>query len=125
MAGADCFATSARGAKWNCFKPAADERGRGRVEDGALVLTARGKAPVDSSPLLLIAGDQAYRFECDFEIAPGGTAGLILFYYEKTHCGIRFVGARFVHPPYGRERPRPAPSQRRKRGGEGTCVEFR
>src|SRR3546814_10960199 len=94
MAGADCFATSARGAKWNCFKPAADERGRGRVEDGALVLTAGGKVPVESSPLLLIAGDQAYRFECDFEIAPGGTAGLILFYDEKLYCGLGFDGAR-------------------------------
>src|SRR3546814_3570982 len=83
MALSDEFATLALGAKWNSFKPAADERGRARVEDSALVLAARGGAPVDSSPLLLIAGDQAYRFECDIDIAPGGTAGLILYYAEK------------------------------------------
>src|SRR3546814_15721063 len=104
MALSDDFAELALGAKWNCFKPAADERGRARVEDGALVLAARGKAPVDSSPLLLIAGDQAYRFECDIEIAPGGTAGLILFYDEKLYCGLGFDGARFVTHQYGLER---------------------
>src|SRR3546814_9426099 len=71
MALSDDFSELALGAKWNFFKPAADERGRARVEDGALVLAARGKAPVDSSPLLLIAGDQAYRFACDIEIEIG------------------------------------------------------
>ncbi len=108
MALSDDFSSLALGAKWNFFKPAPDERRRARVEDGALVLAARGKAPVDSSPLLLIAGDQAYRFECDIEIAPGGTAGLILFYDEKLYCGLGFDGARFVTHQYGIERARPA-----------------
>ena len=58
--------------------------------------------------MLLIAGDQAYRFECDIEIAPGGTAGLILFYDEKLYCGLGFDGARFVTHQYGIERARPA-----------------
>src|SRR3546814_6311339 len=51
---------------------------------------------VDSSPLLTIAGDQAYRFECDIEIAPGGTAGLILFYDDRLYCGLGFDAQRFV-----------------------------
>src|SRR3546814_4576186 len=63
---------------------------------------------VCSSDLLLIAGDQAYRFECDFEIAPGGTAGLILFYDEKLYCGLGFDGARLVTHHYRIERARPA-----------------
>ena len=108
MALSDDFATLALGAKWNFFKPAPDERSRARAEDGALVLDARGVAPVDSSPLLLIAGDQAYRFECDIEIAPGGTAGLILFYDEKLYCGLGFDEAHFVTHQYGLERGRPA-----------------
>lgn len=108
MALSDDFSALALGAKWNFFKPAPDERSRARVEDGALVLAARGKAPVDSSPLLLIAGDQAYRFECDIEIAPGGTAGLILFYDERLYCGLGFDGERFVTHQYGIERARPA-----------------
>src|SRR3546814_18524772 len=76
--------------------------------DGALILTARGTAPVDSSPLLTIAGDQAYRFECDIEIAPGGTAGLILFYDDRLYCGPGLDAARFVTHQNGIERCRPA-----------------
>lgn len=112
----DDFRDLAIGSKWNFFKPAADERTRARVENGALVLAARGAAPSSSSPLLLIAGDQAYQFECDIEIAPGGTAGLILFYDEKLYCGLGFDEKRFVTHQYGIERGRPAnPHGRRMR----------
>ncbi|ATY32466.1 family 43 glycosylhydrolase [Sphingomonas psychrotolerans] len=104
------------GRKWNFFKPAPDENRRQRVEDGALVLKASGTAPSNSAPLLLIAGDQAYQFECDVEIAPGGTAGLLLFYDEKLYCGLGFDEKRFVTHQYGIERGRPAnPHGRRMR----------
>lgn len=112
----DDFATLAYGSKWNFFRPAPDERQRARVERGALLLDARGKAPSDGSPLLLIAGDTAYRFECDVEIVPGGVAGLILFYDDKLYCGLGFDETRFVTHQYGIERGRPAnPHGRRMR----------
>jgi xylan 1,4-beta-xylosidase len=104
------------GSKWNFYKPAADEAARLQVADGALRVKARGTAPSDSAPLLLIAGDQAYQFECDIEIAPGGTAGLLLFYDEKLYCGLGFDEKRFVTHQYGIERGRPAnPYGRRMR----------
>jgi beta-xylosidase len=116
LALSDDFSRLALGEKWNFFKPAPDERERARVGGGALILKARGKAPSDSSPLLLIAGDQAYRFECDIEIAPGGTAGLVLFYDDKLYCGLGFDETRFVTHQYGIERGRPAnPHGRRMR----------
>jgi beta-xylosidase len=112
----DDFSALALGSKWNFFKPAPDERSRARVEKNKLVLRARGKAPSDSSPLLLIAGDQAYRFEADVEIDPGGVAGLILFYDERLYCGLGFDETRFVTHQYGIERGRPAnPHGRRMR----------
>jgi beta-xylosidase len=112
----DDFSTLALGSKWNFFKPAADERERARVEKNSLVLKARGKAPSDSSPLLLIAGDQAYRFEADVEIGSGGVAGLILFYDERLYAGLGFDETRFVTHQYGIERGRPAnPHGRRMR----------
>ena len=112
----DDFSALALGSKWNFFKPAPDERSRARVANNRLVLKARGKAPSDSSPLLLIAGDQAYRFEADVEIEPGGVAGLILFYDEKLYCGLGFDETRFVTHQYGIERGRPAnPHGRRMR----------
>jgi xylan 1,4-beta-xylosidase len=103
----DDFATLKLGARWNFFRPSATERERVRVEDRSLILKAAGKAPSDSSPLLLIAGDQAYRFECDIEIAPGGTAGLVLFYDDKLYCGLGFDERNFVTHQYGIERGRP------------------
>lgn len=98
----------ALGRKWNFFKPGPDENSRQRIEGGALVLKASGTAPNNSSPLLLIAGDQAYQFECDIEIAPGGVAGLLLFYDEKLYAGLGFDEKRFVTHQYGIERGRPA-----------------
>ena len=104
----DDFSSLRLGSKWNFFKPSSQEASRARVEDGALVLAASGAAPSDSSPLLLIAGDQAYQFECDIEIAPGGTAGLVLFYDQKLYCGLGFDEKAFVTHQYGIERGRPA-----------------
>jgi beta-xylosidase len=108
LALSDDFATLALGTRWNFFRPAADETSRVRVADHTLFLKARGTAPSDSSPLLTIAGDQAYRFECDIEIDPGVTAGLILFYDDKLYAGLGFDRSRFVTHQYGIERGRPA-----------------
>ncbi|WP_442678821.1 family 43 glycosylhydrolase [Sphingomonas sp. ASY06-1R] len=104
----DDFQTLALGGKWNFFKPGPAERDRARVERNSLILRASGTAPKDSAPLLLIAGDPAYQFECDIEIAPGGTAGLLLFYDEMLYCGLGFDETRFVTHQYGMERGRPA-----------------
>jgi beta-xylosidase len=104
----DDFTMLALGRKWNFFKPGPMEQARARTEKGVLILKASGTAPVDSSPLLQIAGDPAYQFECDIEIAPGGTAGLVLFYDEKLYCGLGFDAERFVTHQYGIERARPA-----------------
>ncbi|KTF69493.1 family 43 glycosylhydrolase [Sphingomonas sp. HT-1] len=104
----DRFERLELGSKWNFFRPAPDEAARARAEDGALVLKARGTAPSDSSPLMLIAGDQAYQFECDVELGAGTTAGLLLFYDDKLYCGLGFDEKRFVTHQYGMERGRPA-----------------
>ena len=98
----------ALGAKWNFFRPAPDEASRITVHDGALHLAGKGLAPSSGSPLLLIAGDTSYQFECDIELAPGGTAGLVLFYDDKLYCGLGFDEKRFVTHQYGIERGRPA-----------------
>lgn len=112
----DNFQTLALGRKWNFFKPAPDEAGRIRTAGNSLFLASRGKAPSDSAPLLLIAGDQAYRFEADIEIDADGTAGLILFYDDKLYAGLGFDEKRFVTHQYGIERGRPAnPHGRRMR----------
>jgi beta-xylosidase len=104
----DDFATLQLGSKWNFFKPGPNERDRASAANSTLTLKAAGTAPSSSSPLLLIAGDLGYQFECDIEITPGGTAGLLLFYDEKLYCGLGFDETRFVTHQYGIERARPA-----------------
>ena len=108
LALSDDFRTLDIGARWNFFKPGPDEAKRAHVANGALHLAASGTAPKDSSPLLLVAGDTAYRFECDITIDAGGVAGLVLFYDEKLYCGVGFDEKRFVTHQYGLERGRPA-----------------
>lgn len=108
MALSDDFRALALGTRWSFFRPAPDEARRARVADGTLHLAARGTAPSSSSPLMLIAGDQAYQFECDVEIDQGATAGLLLFYDDKLYCGLGFDVKRFVTHQYGLERGRPA-----------------
>ncbi|WP_066798908.1 family 43 glycosylhydrolase [Sphingomonas soli] len=116
LALSDDFSTLELGTRWNFFKPAPDERDRVRVKDNVLLLDAKGIAPSSGAPLLLIAGDQAYQFECDIEIEQGGVAGLLLFYDEKLYCGLGFDESRFVTHQYGIERARPAnPHGRRMR----------
>ncbi|WP_285016568.1 family 43 glycosylhydrolase [Novosphingobium sp. fls2-241-R2A-195] len=110
----DDFSTLEIGRRWNFFKPSPTERDRARVANNTLHLTASGKAPVDSSPLLLIAGDQAYEFQCEIDIDPGVTAGLLLFYDQQLYCGLGFDAAKFVTHQYGMERGRPANYHGRK-----------
>ena len=104
----DFSAPLALGSKWAFFKPDADEAARITSGNGVLRLKGKGAAPSSGSPLLLTAGDRSYRFECDIELAPGGRAGLILFYDDKLYCGLGFDAERFVTHQYGRERARPA-----------------
>lgn len=110
----DDFSKLAIGTKWNFFKPAPDEARRAKISGGTLHLAASGTAPRDSSPLLLVAGDTAYRFECDIEIGEGGVAGLVLFYDQQLYCGLGFDEKRFVTHQYGIERGRPAHANGRR-----------
>ncbi|MEL0209802.1 MAG: xylan 1,4-beta-xylosidase, partial [Novosphingobium sp.] len=96
------------GTKWSFFRPDPDEASRVRVADNTLFVKGKGLAPSSGSPLLLIAGDTSYQFECDIELAPGATAGLVLFYDDKLYAGLGFDKDRFVTHQYGMERGRPA-----------------
>jgi beta-xylosidase len=106
----------ALGSKWAFFRPSPDENQRIRVADKVLHLAGSGEAPSSGSPLLITTGDTRYTFECDIECAPGGRAGLILFYDDKLYAGLGFDERNFVTHQYGIERGRPAnPHGRRMR----------
>ena len=108
LAMSDRFDTPlALGTRWSFFRPRADEGRRVQAGGGRLVLEAAGQSPATSPPLLIVAGDQAYRVTCDIELGEGATAGLLLFYDDKLYCGLGFDAGRFVTHQYGAERGRP------------------
>jgi xylan 1,4-beta-xylosidase len=107
LALSDDFKTDKYGTQWSFFNPAPNEAARIRNSgDGVLHLTARGTAPSSSPPLLFMAGDQDYEFECEIELDPGARAGLLLFYDNSLYCGVSFDAEYFIGHKYGIEHSR-------------------
>ena len=109
MALSDDFDGDALGHQWSFFNPAQDEYARLSFGDGAMTLRGKGTSPRDSSPLTAIAGDKAYQFEVEMEIAPGAQGGALLFYSDRLYAGVGSNGDRFVMHRYGLERPTTLP----------------
>ncbi len=110
----DDFSTDKYGTQWAFFNPGPDEARRLRRRDGVLHMAARGTAPSDSSPLLMVAGDPDYEFQCEIDVDPGARAGLLLFYDDRLYCGVSFDAERFIGHKYGIEHsPYPNPHGRR------------
>ncbi|MER2177329.1 MAG: family 43 glycosylhydrolase, partial [Stenotrophomonas maltophilia] len=111
MALSDDFRGKTLGPQWSFFNPAQDEYKRLEFTGKGLVLQGKGETPRDSSPLTAIAGDKAYQFEVEMEIAPGAVGGALLFYSDRLYVGVGSNGEKFIMHRYGEERPaRLAPS---------------
>jgi beta-xylosidase len=108
MALSDDFSTDKFGVQWSFYDPAPGERSRLSRAGGVMTLAAKGTAPKDCSPLTFVQGELAYEFECEIEVDPGCTAGLVLFYDRALYAGLGFDGEKFVTHQYGIERGRPA-----------------
>jgi xylan 1,4-beta-xylosidase len=108
----DDFSANRFGLEWAFYDPAPDERDRARLEDGRLILRAKGSTPGDSSPLTCIVGDQCYRVEVGIEVDPGAEAGLILFYNRRLYAGLGFGPKGLVMHRYGLQRLRGTPPGR-------------
>lgn len=105
MALSDDFRGGVLGPQWAFFDPAPDESRRLSFGADGMVLQGKGRTPRDSSPLTAIAGDVAYEFEVEMEIAPGAVGGALLFYSERLYVGVGSNGEQFVMHRYGEERP--------------------
>jgi xylan 1,4-beta-xylosidase len=104
MALSDDFSQGELGRQWAFYRPDADEMQRVQLEDGALVLQAKGTTPADSSPLTFVTGDLAYSVEVEMEIEPGAQGGLLLFYNDRLYAGLGVNRDHFVMHRYGLER---------------------
>jgi beta-xylosidase len=103
LALSDDFAADKYGIQWNFFSPAPDEAKRLSRKDKVLHLKASGDMPSNSSPLVFIAPDQDYEFECEIEVDPDTRGGLLLFYDHKLYCGLGFGPEQFTMHRYGTE----------------------
>jgi xylan 1,4-beta-xylosidase len=88
----DDFSANRLGQQWSFYAPAQGEATRARYETGALVLSGKGHAPEDASPLTCLLGDHAYEISVDVEISGGCRAGLLLFYSRRLYCGMAHDG---------------------------------
>jgi xylan 1,4-beta-xylosidase len=88
----DDFAARAFGVRWCLFKARPDEWQRVRLERGALVLSAAGSSPSDTSPLTNLCGDRSYEVSVHLELSGGAQGGLLLFYSNRLYCGMGHDG---------------------------------
>jgi len=103
MALSDDFSTDKYGVQWSFFSPAPGETARMARRDRTLHLKAEGSEPSDSSPLVFVAPDQDYEFECEIEVDPDTRGGLLLFYDHKLYTGLGFDAKEFTMHRYGTE----------------------
>jgi xylan 1,4-beta-xylosidase len=94
VAFSDHFVSERLGVGMTFFKPERNYRDRVLIENGNLVLKARGKSPKESSPLVVNAGDRSYRMAVELELLTGAEGGLLLFYDERFFCGLSSDGRR-------------------------------
>ena len=65
-------------------------------ENGVLTIKAKGATPAEASPLLFIAGDEAYECQVKATLHGDVRVGLINFYNERLYAGIGYdVHSRF------------------------------
>ncbi|WP_226017933.1 family 43 glycosylhydrolase [Novosphingobium sp. FKTRR1] len=89
---ADDFATFALGTRWRFYNQPPGERSRARVQDGALVLEAKGSGPQDCSPLTHPVGDHSYDCAVSITLEDGVEAGLLLFFNDRLFLGMGYDG---------------------------------
>lgn len=97
----DDFSRDRFGTQWRFHKPGPTELSRAQLENGALLVQAKGTSPTDSSPLTCIAGDRAYICSIDVEPLEGAQGGVLLFYNEHAYLGLGFDGRRISTYVYG------------------------
>lgn len=86
----DDFSKNRFGVQWAFHDPAPDEMNRVKYRDGALLVTGKGRSPVDSTPITCIVGDRGYEAEVHLELQGDAEGGLLLFYNHKAFVGLGF-----------------------------------
>lgn len=114
MAWSNSFTADVFPLRWHFYHAQNNELQRVRLNNGELVLQAKGSSPKDTSPLTMIAGDRAYQVEVTAHFTPQAQAGLLLFYNQKLYVGLGVNAQGVVMHRYGMERNEKAPAHLQK-----------
>jgi beta-xylosidase len=106
----DDFSTVKMGVQWSFYKGDAGDSARCRYADGGLFLKGKGNSPADASPLWFVNGDQSYQIQVQFELIGDVTAGLLLFYNNRSYGGLAFNDSAMILHRYGLDRVLPKPA---------------
>jgi len=106
----DDFSKDRMGVQWSFYAGDAADRARYRYEANALVLTAKGTSPADSSPLWFVNGDHSYQMEVEIEADPGASGGLLVFYSRKLYAGLGLSARNLRLHLYGMDRTSARPA---------------
>lgn len=110
----DAFLTLELGSCWTFYATGPEGAARARLENGALVLKAKGSGPNDCSPLTQTVGEHAYEISVSVELVGRAEGGLLLFFNDRLFLGMGFDGQRMVtyrggKPSYWQEPAPPSP----------------
>ena len=93
MALSDDFSRNKFGVQWCFHEPRGDEMARVKYGKKQMQLACAGNSPIDSSPLICVVGDRAYKAEVTLTLeGETAEAGLLLFYNHKAFVGMGFNG---------------------------------
>jgi xylan 1,4-beta-xylosidase len=112
----DDFSTNKIGMQWSFYNGNIQDSARYRYETGALYLKGKGNSPSNSSPLWFVNGDLSYQIEIEFELTGDVTAGLLVFYNNRSYAGLAFSDTSMILHRYGLDRILSKPDMIKRKG---------
>ncbi len=112
----DDFSTNKMGFQWSFYQGDKNDSDRYRYENGSLVLKGKGNSPANTSPLWFVNGDLSYQIEVEFELTDSVTAGMLVFYNNRSYAGLAFNDTSMILHRYGLDRILAKPNEVQRKG---------
>lgn len=112
----DDFSKNKMGVQWSFYQGGSSDSERYRYVDGSLLLKGKGNSPANASPLWFVNGDLSYQIEVEFELIDSATAGLLVFYNNRSYAGLAFNNSSMIMHRYGLDRILSKPDEIGRKG---------
>jgi len=112
----DDFSQNKMGLQWSFYQGDRNDSDRYRYERGSFLLKGKGTSPANASPLWFVNGDRSYQIEVEFELEGFATAGLLVFYNQRSYAGLAFNDTSMVLHRYGLDRVLSKPKEIARKG---------